>query len=407
MLRCPLLEGTLGSAIKEPPTMTALLRNGGLKEAKMTNASGPARIIAGAASASRRGVLVAGAGGVFSLTLGLGRSVPAQQVQGPLNMLGWAEYVSPANIEAWEEMTGTRLIYDAYSSNDEMLSKLQLAGGASGYDIGMNTDFMIPLLINRELIHELDKSRLRSLANIDPDFLGRDFDPENNYTVPKSWGSQGYIYDREVIQREMRSWSDFVDAVKNEASGMVSLLDDPLAIAPLMWKDGESWNSTDEAVLDRVEKEVEELAPHIRTFNTYPMQDVANGTVKLAQNWNGYCRLIMQSANNPNLVFDYGAPKTELWLDSYHMPAGGEHADAAYSWLNFILEPERAAEEISYTGYASPVPGAREFLPEDVANDPLIFPAREVILRGERTQRNESYDRRIAIFTKFKAASAL
>jgi spermidine/putrescine transport system substrate-binding protein len=61
---------------------------------------------------------------------------------------------------------------------------------------------MIPLLINRELIDELDKPRLSSLANVDPDFLGRDFDPENNYTVPKSWGSQGYIYDREVIQRE-------------------------------------------------------------------------------------------------------------------------------------------------------------------------------------------------------------
>jgi spermidine/putrescine transport system substrate-binding protein len=168
----------------------------------MTNASGPVRAAAGAPHVSRRGILVAGASGAFSIVLGLGRSVRAQQVQGPLNMLGWAEYVSPANIAAWEEMTGTRLIYDAYSSNDEMLSKLQLAGGASGYDVGMNTDFMIPLLINRELIDEFDKPRLPHLANVDPDFLGRDFDPENNYTVPKSWGSQGYIYDREVIQRE-------------------------------------------------------------------------------------------------------------------------------------------------------------------------------------------------------------
>ncbi len=373
----------------------------------MTDAREPSGTISGAPNGSRRDVLLAGAAGLLSATLGLGRSVRAQPVQGPLNMLGWAEYVSPANIDAWEKMTGTRLIYDAYSSNDEMLSKLQLAGGASGYDVGMNTDFMIPLLINRALIDQLDKSRLTNLANVDPDFRGRDFDPQNDYTIPKSWGSQGYMYDQEVIKREMRSWSDFIDAVKNEASGMVSLLDDPLAIAPLMWKDGESWNTTDEAVLDRVEKAVEELAPHIRTFNTYPMQDVANGTVKLAQNWNGYCRLIMQSANNPNLVFNYGAPKTELWLDSYHLPAGGEHTDAAYSWFDFILEPERAAEEISYTGYASPVPGARKFLPDDVANDPLIFPARDVILRGERTQRNELYDRRIAIFTKFKAASAL
>lgn len=376
----------------------------------MKNSRSNRRSARRAGGLTRRGVLQMGAGmgatALLSTGPGIFRAGNAQEVEGRLNMLGWAEYVSPKNIEGWEKGTGARLIYDAYSSNDEMLSKLQLGAGESGYDVGMNTDFMIPLLINRELIERLDRSRIPNLDNVDPDFLGRDFDPENDYTVPKSWGSQGFVYDKSLITREMSTWNDFLDAVKNEASGMVSLLDDPLAIAPLMWKDNISWNTTDEEILERVDKELEELAPHVRTFNTYPMQDVANGTVKLAQNWNGFSRLIMQSAENANLTFAYGAPKTELWLDSYHMPAGGGHPNAAYHWLNFILDPERAAEEISYTGYASPIPGSKEFLPPEVAQDPLIFPAREVVLRGERTLRNESYDRRIEIFTKFKAAAA-
>lgn len=360
---------------------------------------------------SRRSVLGMGAGALVAPTFMAGLTAPgavrAQGVESMLNAMGWSEYIDPGNIAAWEDAAGARFVFDGYSSNDEMLSKLQLSGGQSGYDLGMNTDFMIPLLINRELIQKIDRSRIPNFDQLGPSFAGREFDPENDYTIPKTWGSQGYVYDTTVIQRQLASWGDFLDAVQNEASGRVALLDDPLAIAPLFWKDGVSWNSTDAAVLDRVEAEAMELARHIRTFNTYPQQDVASGTVKLAQNWNGYSRLIIESAGNPNLVFDFGGPITELWLDSYHMPVGGEHPNAAYSWLNFILNPERAALETIYTGYATAVPGSAQFLPEDVANNPIIFPSDEVVARGELTKRNESYDRRVAIFTKFKAAAAV
>ena len=359
---------------------------------------------------SRRSLLKLGAGAA-SLTAGLSlfpeASFAANKIEKQLNVMGWSEYISPKNIKAWEKMTGARFVFDAYSSNDEMLSKLELAGGHSGYDLGMNTDFMIRLLINKKLIQKIDKKRIPNLANVDPNFLGRPFDPHNDYTVPKTWGSEGFIYDKSKIKRKMVSWGDFIEAAKNEASGKVALLDDPLSIAPLFWKDDVSWNTKDTKEINRVAKEVNDLAPHIRTFNTYPAQDIASGAVILAQNWNGYARLAMQSAKNPNLEFVFPEPKSELWLDSYHMPTGGKHPNAAYSWLEFILDPKRAAKEIEYTGYVSPVIGAKKYLPADIANDPLIFPSEAVVKRGERTVRNETYAQRISIFTQFKAAAAV
>lgn len=359
-------------------------------------------------SVSRRAIL--GTGVAFCAApalIGIPNKAHAEDIERLLNIMGWSEYISPDNVTAWEDETGARFILDGYSSNDEMLSKLQLSGGKSGYDLGMNTDFMIPLLISRGLIQKLDKSKIPNFRNLSPSFLGRSFDPNNDYTIPKNWGSQGYVYDASVVTRKMTTWGDFLEAAKNEASGQVALLDDALAIAPLMWKDGISWNTTDEAVLDRVEEEALELARHIRTFNTYPQQDVASGTVKLAQNWNGYSRLIIEATDNPDLKFEYGAPMTELWMDSYHMPVGGSHPNAAHSWLNYILDPKNAAAETTYTGYASAVNASAEHLDDDVANSPMIFPSDEVIARGELTQRNESYDRRVEIFTKFKAAAAV
>lgn len=361
---------------------------------------------------SRRGVLRAGLGAASGLALAphAGRIAPARaagEIEDQLSMMGWADYISPDNIAAWEEQTGSKLIYDSYASNDEMYSKLQLAAGNSGYDLGMNTDFMIALLIQGGLIEKLDQTLIPNMAHVRPEIAHPDFDPENAYTLPKSWGSEGFIYDKSIIQRDLAGWGDFLDAMRNEASGRVSLLDDALAIAPLFWSKGLSWNTTDEAAIKTVEAEVEALAKHVKTFNSYPVQDVANGTVVMAQIWNGNARQAIDASQNPNLVFVYGDPITEAWLDSYHIPAGAQHRNAAHSWINYVLDPQVAAREIVYTGFLSPVTGAEALLPEKTATDPLIFPPAEVMKRGERTQRNETYDRRVQILTKLKAAAAL
>ena len=102
---------------------------------------------------TRREMLTVSAG---ALTLGLaaaGKRAWAQ-VEGQLSMMGWADYISPDNITAWEQANNSKLVYDNYASNDEMYSKLQLAQGNSGYDLGMNTDFMIKLLIDQKLIQK-------------------------------------------------------------------------------------------------------------------------------------------------------------------------------------------------------------------------------------------------------------
>ena len=349
--------------------------------------------------------LVTGAGVLGPL--GTRHARAAAQVEPQLNMMGWADYISPDDIKAWEELTSSKLVYDSYASNDEMYSKLQLAKGSSGYDLGMNTDFMIPLLIKGGLIQKFDKSQVPNLANVRPEIAGPDFDPSNEYTIPKSWGSEGFVYDRSVIKRDLTTWGDFLDAIKNEASGRVSLLDDPLAIAPLFWSKGVSWNTSDEAAIKTVEGELEGLAKHIKAFNSYPVQDVAVGTVVLAQCWNGNARQAIDQSSNKNLVFSYGAPITEAWLDSYHLPVGGKNLRAAHSWVNFVLDPKVAAQEITYTGFLSPITGSEHFLTQKVAMDSLIFPPADVMKRGERTQRNQTYERRIQMLTKLKAAAAL
>ena len=210
---------------------------------------------------------------------------------------------------------------------------------------------------------------------------------------------------------DLRSKSYFVESAEEYVAvpdliAEPDLLDDALSIAPLFWSKGLSWNTTDEAALKDAEQRVETLAKHIKAFNSYPVQEVASGSVILAQIWNGNARQAIDSSGNENLVFVYPEPKSELWLDSYHIPIGAKSLKAAHSWINYVLDPEVAAREITYTGFLSPVSGVEAHLDAAVASDPLIFPPPDAIARGEKTQRNETYDRRVAILTKFKAAAA-
>jgi len=114
-----------------------------------------------------------------AVTLGVtGRFAAVRaSVEPQLSMMGWADYISPDDIAAWEKANSSKLVYDNYASNDEMYSKLQLAQGNSGYDLGMNTDFMIKLLIDKGLIEKLDKSLIPNIGNIRPEFAHPDFDP--------------------------------------------------------------------------------------------------------------------------------------------------------------------------------------------------------------------------------------
>ncbi len=205
----------------------------------------------------------------------------------------------------------------------------------------------------------------------------------------------------------MKTWGDFLEAMANEASGQASLLDDALAIAPLFWSKGLSWNTTNEAALKDAETQVETLAKHIKQFNSYPVQEVASGAVILAQCWNGNAKQAIDSSKNENLVFVYPEPKSELWLDSYHLPIGGKNLKAAHSWINFVLDPDRRGEGNHL--YRIPLAGRstqEAILILRSRRSSLIFPPADAIKRGERTVRNETYDRRIAILTKFKAAAA-
>lgn len=354
------------------------------------------------------GLTACGTGGGTSTTAG-GSALPV--IGGDLSIYTWAEYQNPENTEAFAAATDVNVVVDIYDSNEAMIAKLELAEGTSGYDILVPTSGFIPLMTSKNLLLKLDYSKIPNSVNTDPAIaaLAASHDPGNEYAIIKDWGSTGWVYDTSVVTDEIATWADFMTvAAKPGVSGKVSILGAPGDVTGIVfWRDGIDWNTTDPADLDHAEQVlIDELAPHLKAFDSYPAVTMIAGEYALSQAWNGDARVAVIE-DPEKYKWGLGAPKTELWVDTWAISATAEHLEAAYAWLNNILDPAVSAKEIDFHGYNTAVLGTEDFLPDDLAAPEIIYFTDEETGRLVPGYVTEAQDRIVEIYNKLKAAAGI
>lgn len=351
------------------------------------------------------GVLLSGCG-TKATTLLPGKKTPGP-IEGQFNMYNWAQYDDPNLIKAFTKAKGPIVQIDTYSSNEEMVAKLSASAGTSGYDLIVPSGDYIPQLIQNKLLMKFDKSQIPNLANVDSAFLAQSWDPTNDYSVVKDWGTTGYMYDKTVIKHPMTTWQHFIDAMKKEAKGHTSLLASPPEVAAVyFWANGINWTTTKKADLDAAEKFlVEDVAPNIKAFDSYPGIKLASGGYALAELWNGDARQGLLASKTPDRYqWVLPGPKTELWMDNWSIVAGAKHPVAAHAWINYILDSKNSFTDMQYTGYAT---GVKTIHADSIAAGlkylDLMFFTKAQVAKMETGQINSAEQRLVEMYGKAKA----
>ena len=317
------------------------------------------------------------------------------------NLYTWAEYDDPDLMKSFGTIT-----IDVYNSNEEAIAKLEAAGGTSGYDMVAPSGPYIPQMAAKGLLEVLDLSLIPNFSKLNAAYTNQSFDPGNKYTVCKDFGSTGWIYDNTVVKTPIKSWSDFIKAAQTEATGQTSLLDTaPDVCGIYFWANGINWNTEDPAELDACEEAiVNQLAPHIKAFNSYPGIELAQGNYVLSQVFNGDARQGLLSVDNPDkYTWGFGAPRSELWMDNWCILKGAKNRDAAYNFINFILTPENSATDLAFHGYDTGITGVRDLLPKDTKFLDMVFLSPELLKTLVTGEVNSAQDRQVAILDKAKA----
>ena len=326
---------------------------------------------------------------------------PAGDIEKELFMYNWSEYISLDNIEAFKAKYGvTKFQYDIYDSNDVLLAKLQ--GGATGYDIASPTAEYVPGMVEQGFVQKLDKSRLPNLANIDPKFKGLWWDPNDEYLIPKDFGTTGVLYRTTLIPTPPKSWKDFVELIKGPASGKTVFVDSmgDVFVFPLKML-GFSANSIVKEELDQARTVLLDVAPHLLALDSNKYgEKMANGEAALALGWTGV--LTQDMADTPDKGYVVPSEGSIFWLDTWVLLADAPHPNAAYAFLDFIHTPEIQAEETNYNNYGTPNAAAKPLVDPAVLADPAVFPPDEVFALLEGSQDTSANTQRTDIWEEFK-----
>jgi len=329
----------------------------------------------------------------------------AKAASGTLFYYNWADYVNPKTYPAFEKATGVKVKKDFYVSNEALQAKLQ--GGAKGYDLVVPTGYMIQILAGANQLREIDYSKLPNVeANIDPKFQGLPFDPDDKFSVPKDWGTTGFMYRTDLVKEKPASWKDFFDLAKGAYSKKVTVLDGiPEVVGSTLVMLGHSYNSEDEAELEQAKQELIKLKPHLLAItSTEYKQMLISGRAVMALGWNGDGAAVAAKKPADYVIAEEGG---EFWVDSYAIPVGAKNPDAAHAWINYVYDPKNNAVETEYTYYGSPL--KRDVLKPAI--DPAVFKNTDVFPPGptlDKLEPNEVTPNgtklRDRIWTEFKSA---
>jgi spermidine/putrescine transport system substrate-binding protein len=319
--------------------------------------------------------------------------------KGELNVYNWAAYLNPKNLKAFGKDAGVKTTLDFYANNEELIAKLQ--GGAKGYDIIAPTGYAVEILAASNLLHEIDHSKIPNLSNVDDQFLGVGFDPDNKYSIPKDWGTTGVGWLTDHVDGDITTWRQFFD-MASEYSGKYTVLDSsPEVIGAALKLNGFSYNSLDQGEIDKATDDLIAIKGDIAsvTSSNY-RQMMQNEEAYVALGWNGDFFYVKKPHK-----YAIPAEGSEFWLDNWCIPSTSDNPEAAHEFINYILQPEVQATETNFTYYASCVGAAQALVDPAIGNDPSIYPPKEVVAKLETAIADPQFlQLRNDAWTRFKAA---
>jgi spermidine/putrescine transport system substrate-binding protein len=330
---------------------------------------------------------------------------PSYQLESGMLLYNWSDYFSPDNLTAFQKDFGIPITQTTFASNEEMLAKLQ-AGGKGQYDIAVPTAEFSATLAKGGFLQKLDKSRLPNLQLVNQRFLTLPFDPNDDYIVPKDWGTTGVIYRGKKVTEPVTSWKDFFDLAKGKYSGKVFVVDSPgdVFVAPLRLH-GFDVNTTDHNELETARQELMALRPHLQSIDSdnYPTTLEKEAAV-LGLAWNGSAYVLQTdpSGKYKDTAWTVPSEGTIYWTDTWVLLADAPDPNAAYAFLNWIQDPKQQVVESLYAGYASCNDGAKSQLPADFVNNPAVYvPDAELNLLQVSTDQSGN-QQRADIWAEFK-----
>ncbi len=297
-----------------------------------------------------------------------------------LKVYNWGDYIGEDVISKFEEKYNINVVYDTFSDNEVMHTKLK--SGGCDYDVAIPSDYMIKRMIDEGMVNKLNFDNIPNYKYIDSKFKNLGFDPKNEYSVPYMWGTVGIIYNKKMVTDKVDSWNILWNEKYKKQVFMLDSQRDSIGIT--LKKLGFSLNTKK---MDELEKAKDELIKQkeMGMVQSYVGDEVKDKMIgeegAFAVVWSGDA--VFMKRENPDLEYVIPKEGSNLWFDSMVVLSNTKHQKEAEQFINFMCETDIAFENADYIGYSTPHTEAKKMMSEDLLNDIAAYPDDEQIKNCE------------------------
>ncbi len=299
-----------------------------------------------------------------------------------VNVYNWGEYISNGDDgsldvnAAFEELTGIKVVYNTFDTNEILYAKLKTGG--SSYDVIIPSDYTIARMIEEDMLRPIDFDHVPNFRYIDPQYVNPDYDPQNRFSVPYTWGTVGLIYNTTMVDpgEDMETWDVLWNEKYSKNILMFGNSRDAFAIA--FKRMGTSLNVQSQEQLDEATQMLIQQKPLVQAYVMDEIFDkMTGGEAAIAPYYAG--DFITMHADNPDLAFAFPREGTNIFTDAMCIPKDAQNPELAELYINFMLEPQVGLANIQYIGYSTPNAAVYDLLDDETKQNPVQYPPKELL----------------------------
>ena len=283
----------------------------------------------------------------------------------------WGEYIEEETLAMFEEETGIRVVYNTFETNEGLYSRLK----TESYDVIIPSDYMISRMITEDMLQPLDYSKIPNFSLIGEEYTYLNYDPEQKYSVPYTWGVVGVVYNTtKVDEEDLGSW----DLLWNEKyRGKTAMFDNSRDAFGLLLKYlGYSNNTTDpDELREAAQLLIDTKDNYQGFFMDQLLEKLPNEELVAAPYYNGDAATMVDE--NPDLGFYVPEEGSNLFFDAMCIPKNARNVENAHKFIDFMCRTDIAIMNNDYIWYSNPHTGVTDALDEETLSDPLYYPPKE------------------------------
>jgi spermidine/putrescine transport system substrate-binding protein len=279
-------------------------------------------------------------------------------------------------IKKFEQQTGISVHLTTFESNENLFLKLK-SSRENLYDLITPSNYYVNRLEKFNMLEPIQKDKITNLKDIEPSF----FPSHSNslFGIPFVWGATGIFYNEQYISSQPSHWSDLWDSTYKEQLLLIDDTREVFSIALLSM--GLSPNEYNHKRIQQAYIKLQQLKNNIKLFASDALPSIiTDEDALIGMAWNGDINKVQKE--NPHVKFVYPEEGFVIWAECFAIPKHAKHIQEAYQFINFILQPEHAAEITKMMHYPVTNLKAKQYLPLSLVTNPLLFPDRKILKKG-------------------------